>query len=166
MFVLNEFIDHIQEHVDEIGVAMQKRFGLMMENMFASKEELDKLSPSPFLINLNVTILDGTISYMNAYGIERVMHQFNHTTHFKEYWRNPKLPKPRNPNYVCHWKDILITKGIIKCSSLSFQEDDAFIFNVSQFPDPVSDWSVWQTIFLYAFKVICSQSSSASWSDI
>ena len=161
MFVLDAFLEHLQEHVDDIGLAMQTRFGAIVENMFASREELDKMSPSPFLVNRRVELLVGTITLMNAYGIERVLHQFDQTEYFTEYWQDPRMPKPRNPNYVSHWKDILITKGIVKCSSLSFQEDDALIFNVLQFPNPVPDWTVWQTLFLYALKVLCSQSSGA-----
>ena len=73
MFVLTEFIEHIQKHIDEIGAAMQQRFEAITENVFSTRDELDKLSPAPFLLNRYAMSMNKTIKFIEDYGIERIM---------------------------------------------------------------------------------------------
>ena len=45
--------------------------------------------------------------------------------------------------YICHWKDKLLSANVIDSSSLAFQ------------------WSVWQTIYLYALKLYTAVGGTA-----
>ena len=152
IFKLDEYLLHLEDHIDEVGLSLQKRFGALSKNIFSTKEEMDKIAPAPFSINQDME-LDGSCEEtwlrawtksMESFGIER-------------------FPKSHGSNmtYICHWKDIMIKNDLIDSSSLTFQEDDALIFSMMQYPDPVPDWSVWQTIFLYALKFMSSCSAAA-----
>ena len=66
---------------------------------------------------------------------------------------------PQNPHYLSHWSDVLISNGLIRPSSLQYQENDAFIFSVLNYPDPIR--SVWGTIELYATKMYSSVGGAA-----
>ena len=62
--------------------------------------------------------------------------------------------------YTTHWKEKLISLNVIKPSSLTFQEDEALIYSLLKFPDPVSNWSTWSTLSLYCMKLYTSVSSA------
>lgn len=139
---IGRYVQHLRDHSnDEIGVAMIKRFSALLDNIFITDEELDNLSRSPFQINpnINMNLYPVSRSFLEKYGIYRG---------FKEV-------------YICHWKDKLISSGIIKHNSLTFQEDEALVFMVLRYPDPVDDWSLWGTLALYCMKLLTSISSTA-----
>ena len=93
--------------------------------------------------------------HFEAYGIKHVMH------HYRENECTQLTQHPFNPNYTCHWKDLLISSEVIDSSQLCFQEDDALIFSILNFPNAVTNWSLWGTISLYATKFMCSISAPA-----
>ena len=160
LFNLTEYLLHLEDHSDTIGNAMQLRFAEVHKNPFATTEELDALAPAPFTLCENIEL--NAINYVyhiEQYGIKRILHQYSNNVDLENLGDDMILPN--NPNYVCHWKDLLISSGIINSSSLSFQEDDAFIFSVLRYPDPIPDWSVWGTLSLYAIKIMSSISASA-----
>lgn len=47
VFVLTEFLEHLKDHVDALGMAMQKRFYAVHQNSFITKRELDEFAPVP-----------------------------------------------------------------------------------------------------------------------
>ena len=163
MCKLLEYLEHLEDHTDAIGRAMQVRFKEVDTNPFATDEELDALAPAPFTLcgysysDLNSCNNEG---YVEQYGIKRILHQYSNNI-LPELENHDDTIIPNNPTYICHWKDLLISSGIIKSSSLSFQEDDAFVLSVLRYPDPIPDWSVWGTLSLYALKIMTSISATA-----
>ena len=63
-------------------------------------------------------------------------------------------------NYICCWKDIIIQHGLITSESLTFQEDEALVASILNFPNPVEDWTVWNTLYLYGLKLMTSFSTA------
>ena len=51
--------------------------------------------------------------------------------------------------------------NIINSSSLTFQEDDALIYLALHYPNPIKDWSRWQSLYFYCLKIMSSVSSTA-----
>ena len=152
VFKLDEYLEHLEEHVDQVGEAMQKRFGAIIKNIFSTKEELDELAPSPFSINQDIGLdhpskLKANAAWhknMENFGIDRFPSK-----------------KDSDITYICHWKDVLMKNNLVDSSSLTFQEDDALIYSIMHYPNPVPDWSMWQTIFLYSLKLMSSISGAA-----
>ena len=116
-------------------------------------------APSEFISNPDY---DGLATHIESYGVQCILHQYSNSLEEVNLdFTNDDMVIPDNPTYICHWKDLLISSCIIKPSSLSFQEDDAFIYTVLCYPNPVKDWSLWGTISLYALKLMCSISATA-----
>ena len=165
MFVMKEFLYHLEEHVDDVGVAMQKRFGAVHKNQFLNSEDLDNLAPAPSKINDKANNLSGDelahlYKCIDSYGIERILLQYRDEDVEKLNDTHRDGVVPQNPHYLCHWSDMLISHKIITPSSLRYQENDAFIFSILQFPDPVRNWSVWGTVHMYALKMYTSVSGA------
>ena len=140
IFDLKPFLKHLKTHFDAIGEAMQTRFEAIYQDRFTSVEELNMLSESPFsLMNYTVNLTDEGVRLFNLYAISR------------------KYPE----NYICHWKNLLLRCNLIDCSSLSFQEDDARIFMALHHPNPVPNWSRYNTLWWYSLKMMVSISSAA-----
>ena len=140
IFDISQFLDHLKDHFNKIGDAMQARFEAVHKDKSLSTKELDKIAPSPYsLVNQKILLEEKTVECMNRYAINRK---------YKE-------------NYICHWKNILINSGSIQCSSLSFQEDDARIHMALHFPNPGKNWTNWNALFWYALKMFTSISSAA-----
>ena len=114
-----------------------KRFSAIAENHFMYMDELDAISPHK--LNPCVKLSNETVSHINAFGIDRQFHI----------------------NYLCHWKDKLMQSRVIEPNSLMFQEDDAMIYSILHYPNPVKDWSIWSTITFYSMKLYTSISGSA-----
>ena len=139
MLDIQPYLNHLRNHFDAIGEAMQNRFEAVFYNNF-TVTELDKLAQSPYvLMNEEILLKPQSIKYVNDFGINRK---------FSE-------------NYICHWKNKFINWGVIDSSSLSFQEDDACVYMVLHYPHPVRDWSKWSTLFWYSVKLVTSMSSTA-----
>ena len=51
MFSLYEYLDHLENHTDDVGVAMQLRFKEVDINPFATEEALDEIAPAPFTLS-------------------------------------------------------------------------------------------------------------------
>ena len=64
-------------------------------------------------------------------------------------------------NYVAHWKSKFLEWGLIDPTSLTFQEDEAFLYPVLIYPNPIKDWSTWPTLCFYCLKLYVSQSAGA-----
>ena len=133
---ISSYLKHLKDHSDMVGTAMQLRFNAIAEDHFMTIEQLDAISASPHSI-ANITDLSN--KHANTFGIDRK---------FRE-------------NYTCHWKDRLIQTKVIKSNSLCFQEDDAMVYSILRYPNPVRNWNIWSTIELYAMKLYTSVSASA-----
>ena len=129
------------DHVDEIGVAMYKRFEAAYNNPLITKEELDKVSISPYMLQPHLLVEEcmKANELMSMHGIDRKLQS----------------------TYICHWKDVFIKQGIIHSSSLTFQEDDAPLYTTLHCPNPVKDWSAWGTLTYYCLKMYTSASETA-----
>ena len=138
-FHLDSYLLHLERHCDRMGEAMKLRFGMLRENMFIPPTELDKISIAPHCLQTVKKGNDKTRKILQLYGIDRNF----------------------NTNYICHWKAKLIASGLIDSASLLFQEDEAFIAMVLNFPNPIREWSLWNTIYLYGLKLLTSVSSTA-----
>ena len=161
VFKLKEYLEHLENHTDVIGIAMQLRFALIDENPFATKDQLDALASAPVSLIGNLDLQScNSVSYIEQYGIKRILQQYDDDILDPQNYFNNTIV-PNNPNYICHWKDLLISSDIIDSSSLQFQEDDAFITNVLYFPSPVPNWSIWGTLFLFSMKLMTAISSTA-----
>ena len=154
LFRLKEYLLHLQDHRDVIGTAMQLRFSEVDENPFVIEEELDALAPSPSSLCTEGDF-QNTEQFTSQYGIRRVLH------HLEDSEEGADAVVPTNQHYICHWKNILLNSGIIDSSSLSFQEDEALIYSVLHYPDPMPDWTLYGTLYLYAMKVYSSLPSRA-----
>ena len=115
------------------------RFGAIKENCFETPASLDRYAMSPYLMQADLDPNDKTIEVLEHYAIDREL----------------------ETNYVFHWKDQLILHGIIDCESISFQEDEALIHCILGYPNPIRDWSVWNTVYLYSLKFFSSISATA-----
>ena len=51
--------------------------------------------------------------------------------------------------------------NLITPTSLTFQEDEALIYSVLNYPNPVRNWSTWPTLCFYCLKMYASQSAGA-----
>ena len=164
MFILNEYLYHLEDHVDDIGCSMQERFGAVHKNLFVDPDFLNNLAPPPSSMNDTAQTLSGEAlqhlySTIDAYGIERIMVQYRGGD-VGNFNAGCEI-LPINPHYLSHWSDVLISNEIIRPSSLQYQESDAFIFSVLNYPDPIRSWSVWGTIELYATKMYSSVGGAA-----
>ena len=117
MSKLSEFLLHLEDHVDEIGGAMQTRFNAIDLNPFATKEELDNLAPAPSALikNPNPELRDVAVLHIEAYGIQHIMHHYPLEIDAENINFDAKFPN--NPHYICHWKNLLISSDIINSSS-------------------------------------------------
>ena len=140
IFYIKSYVAHIRKDhlMDHIGVAMEKRFSAIVNDNFITDELLDEISPSPYALNSNVMLNEEACEKLSSYGIVR----------------------DDNDVYTCHWKGKLISSGIIKTDSLSFQEDEALIESILTFPNPIRDWSLWGTLSLYCLKIFTSIGSA------
>ena len=111
----------------------------MRDNIFCGMEELDAIAQSPFILQPSISLSTTVVNVIERFGIMRDL----------------------SCNYTCHWKDKLISADLIDSTTLMFQEDDAFICSILVYPDPIPDWSVWQTIYFYSTKLYTSISSKA-----
>ena len=138
-FNLSTFLVHLRRHQDAMGDTLRKRFDTIHQNLFMSPSSLDTISIAPYHLQ---TIKMGnplTLELMESFGIDRQL----------------------KSNYICHWKNVLIASKIINCESLSFQEDEALVESILSYPNPVKDWSLWNTLYLYGLKFMTSISSAA-----
>ena len=69
--------------------------------------------------------------------------------------------RPLYCNYTSHWKSRFLDWELISPESLTYQEDDAFIYSVLNYPNPVRSWDAWPTLSLYCLKIYASQSAGA-----
>ena len=135
------YIDHLKDHCDAIGIAMLKRFSAAMCDNMITMKSLNEISVSPAdLIGESMPLFSlADIDHLNRYGIDRQL----------------------NTSYICHWKDKMIKSSLIDSSSLSFQEDDALAYMALSYPNPVTDWKQWRTLYFYAMKILCSIGATA-----
>ena len=71
------------------------------------------------------------------------------------------ITRPFSCNYVGHWKSKLMDWELIDPTSLTFQEDESFLYSVLNYPNPIRNWSTWPTLCFYCLKVYASQSAGA-----
>ena len=133
---------------------MQLRSAEVEENPFVTEEELDVLAPSPSSL-CKEGDLKNIEQFTIQYGIKRILY------HLEETEEGADAVIPTNLHYICHWKNILLNSGIVESSSLNFQEDEALIYSVLHNPDPVPDWTLYGTLYLYAMKVNSSLPSTS-----
>ena len=117
---LYRYIVHLQKHHydDAIGKSMDARFSTVLKNIFKKKYD----GPSPFsLADPYPTLKEGSIELIRRYGISRDF--------------------PSSMNYTLHWKNVFLQKHLVNTQSLKFQEDDAFVSLVLQYPKKITDWS-------------------------
>ena len=55
---------------------------------------------------------------------------------------------------------MLITQQLIKSSSLTYQEDEALIDTILHYPNPVSDWSIYDTLSIFCLKFVAGVGES------
>ena len=135
------YIDHLKDHCDAIGIAMLKRFSAAMCDNMITMKSLNEISVSPAdLIGESMPLFSlADIDHLNRYSIDRQL----------------------NTSYICHWKDKMIKSSLIDSSSLSFQEDGALAYMALSYPNPVTDWKQWRTLYFYAMKILCSIGATA-----
>ena len=138
MLDLSRYVDHLLDHPDEIGAAMFKRIGAIARTPFLTEKELDEISCSPYSLQPKVHYSRKTKDIFKSYGVDRKL----------------------ETNYICHWKNILINKHLVDSSSLSFQEDEALIYTVLHYPNPIRDWSIYSTLSFYCLKFIAAVGES------
>ena len=137
-FCLKKYLIHLESHQDKMGDALRLRFGAIHQNPFIGPAALDEISISPHHLQTFTEGTDIIHKIMETYGIER------------------NLPV----NYICHWKDLIIQHGLITSESLTFQEDEALVASILNYPNPVEDWTVWNTLYLYGLKFMTSVSNA------
>ena len=125
-FHLQTYLNHLLDHFDDIGEAMRIRFSAVNEDCFLSSKSLDAMSMSPYLMQSTIALNQKAVKISQDYAIDRQL----------------------SGNYVSHWKDKLICEGIINSESLNFQEDEAFVNCVLNYPYPIQDHSKWSTVYL------------------
>ena len=138
-YYLKTYLTHLGRHCDMLGDAMKKRYGAIDEDLFMTHQSLDNVSQSPYSLQPNLKLNCNVGDLFQKYGITRELKM----------------------NYVCHWKNWLLKHEIINVESLSFQEDEALIHCVLNYPRPVHDWKLWKTLYLYGLKMMTSISSAA-----
>ena len=109
---LDPYLNHLKDHSDAIGTAMQLRFNAVVQDAFVTTQHLDAISPSPHslnditsLANAEDSICSKSYESINKFGIDRMFHV----------------------NYTCHWLDKLIKSGIVRTDSIVFQEMDVYV---------------------------------------
>ena len=138
MMDLTRYLDHLLDHPDEIGAAMFKRFGAVARSPFLTEKELDEINCSPYSLQPTVRYNSIIRKVLTSYGIDRKL----------------------KSNYICHWKNVLINKNLINSSSLSFQEDEALIYTILHYPNPIRDWYIFSTLSFYCLKFIVAVGES------
>ena len=134
MLDLSRYVDHLLDHPDEIGAAMFKRIGAVARTPFLTENDLDEISCSPHSLQPKVHYSRMVKGVLKSYGIDRKL----------------------KTNYICHWKNVLINKQLINSSSLSFQEDEALIYTILHYPNPIRDWDIYCTLSFYCLKLIAA----------
>ena len=130
----------MSRHTDLIGKAIRRRYAAVADDPFLSLEDLNDLSPSPHSLNSAGIIFEGDLfQKIEGFGITR----------------------PLFGNYVSHWKSKIFEWGLIDPTSLTFQEDEALLYSVLNYPNPVRNWSTWPTLCFYCLKLYASQSAGA-----
>lgn len=104
----------------------------------------DTISNSPYKIDPYVTLNDKTTGFMSSYSINCNLSS-----------------KKKSDVYICNWKNKFITSNIIEPDSLTFQEDEALLHSLPNFPNPVKDWSYWGTLSFYYMKLYTYLSSAS-----
>ena len=138
-FYLKTYLTHLGKHFDVLGDSLKKRFKAIDEDVFMTTHSLDNIFQSPYSLQPNLKLNDNVVDVFQKYDISREL----------------------TVNYVCHWKNWLIQHEIVKIDSLSFQEDEALIHSVLSYPNPVDNWKIWKTLYLYGLKLMTSISSTA-----
>ena len=138
MLDLTRYAEHLLDHDDEIGVAMQTRFEAIAGSPFITEDHLDKINHSPYSLQPNISLSKETKKVLKCYGIDRKL----------------------KSSYICHWKDVLIRQKLINSASLSYQEDDALVFTVLHYPNPVRDWAIYSTLSFYCLKFLAAVGES------
>ena len=128
---LYRYIVHLRKHHsnDEVGKSMDNRFSTVLKNIFKTK--YDGASPFSY-IDPYPRPKPKTEDIIRRYGISRDF---------------------ANITYVLHWKERFIRNHLIPTESLAFQEDDAFISLILEYPKPVHDWGFWRTLACYSMKM-------------
>ena len=135
---ISEYVNHLARHTDKLGDCMFKRFSAMKDDMFF--DSYDSISISPYILMKPGPYISAEVTAkMKSYGIKR------------------NLPVI----YSLYWKDNFINEGFISTQSLSFQEDDALVEMILQYPNSVQNWSFWRTIATYSLKLFSSISAAA-----
>ena len=134
MLDISRYVDHLLDHADEIGAALFKRIGAVARTPFLTENELDEIGCSPHSLQPKVHYNRTVRGILKSYGIDRKL----------------KI------NYICHWKNVLINKQLINSSSLSFQEDEALIYTILNYPNPIRDWDIYSTLSFYCLKFIAA----------
>ena len=137
-FDISRYLEHLLDHDDEIGAAMLNRFGTVVQYPFMTEEDLNKIDSSPHSLQSDVRPSKKTKKVIKSYGIDRKL----------------------KSSYICHWKDVLLRQKIINSSSLTFQEDDALIYTVLHYPNPVKDWGIYDTLAFYCLKFVAGVGES------
>ena len=80
IFRLNEFLLHLEDHVDEIGIAIHKPSAAIEQNPFLTKEELYDLAPAASELISNPDY-GGLETHIESHGIQHILH------HFLYHWK-------------------------------------------------------------------------------
>ena len=131
VFDLTRYLEDLMDHDDAIGSAMFKRFSAVSQSPFITEDELNGIDSSPYSLQPHIKLSKKTKKVIRLYGIDRKI-----KTH-----------------YICHWKDRLLRQNI-NSSSLTFQEDEALIYTVLHYPNPVRDWGIYETLSFYCLKFV------------
>ena len=137
-FDLTRYLEHLLDHDDEIGSSMLNRFAAVAKAPFMTEDDLNRIDSSPHSLQPHIRPSKKTKKVIKSYGIDRK---------FKTV-------------YICHWKDVLLRQNIINSSSLTFQEDDALIYTVLHYPNPVKDWGIYDTLSFYCLKFVAGVGES------
>ena len=117
---------------------MCERFQSVFQYPFTTTEDLDRISISPHVLQGDIRLSRTTRDIVSAFGIDRKL----------------------KVHYICHWKNVLITQQLIKSSSLTYQEDEALIDTILHYPNPVSDWSIYDTLSIFCLKFVAGVGES------
>ena len=146
---LHNYLEHLRlRHDDAIASSMYKRFSkITRDDLFATKEDLNRISASPF-------------SLMSP--VQNLKYVKGETNRAVDDLLRYAIYRDLQSIYICHWKDAVIRSNLITSKSLTFQEDDALVELIVNYPNAVADWKKWKTLSLYLLKLFTSVSGTAA----
>ena len=146
---LHNYLEHLRlRHDDAIASSMYKRLcKITKDDMFATEQELDRICASPF-------------SLMNP--LPMLKYKPGETNQAVEDLVRYSIYRDLESVYICHWKNMVIRSNLINSQSLSFQEDDALVELIVNYPNVVTDWKRGKTLSLFLLKLFTSVSGTAA----